>query len=106
MLGGVGDRATALEYVNYIRERAWIEPWTLAQLTPENILDERSRELYGENCRRTDLVRHDKYAGGNYNWNWKGNVGEGGAPTPAHMNIFPIPSTVISFQGYKQNPGY
>ena len=106
IMGGVGDRATALEYVNYIRERAWIEPWNLAQLTPENILDERSRELYGENCRRTDLVRHDKYAGGNYNWNWKGNVAEGGAPTPAHMNVFPIPSTVISFQGYKQNPGY
>ena len=106
VLGGVGDRSAALEYVNYIRERAWIEPMGLAQLTPENILDERSRELYGENCRRTDLVRHGKYAGGNYNWNWKGNVANGGTATPQHMDIFPIPSTVISFQGYDQNPGY
>ncbi len=106
VLGGVGDRNAALEYVNYVRERAWIEPWTVAELTPDNILDERSRELYGENCRRTDLVRHNKYAGGNYNWNWKGNVGNGGVATPAHMNLFPIPSTVISFQGYQQNPGY
>ena len=106
VLGGVGDRNAALEYVNYIRERAWVEPWNIAQLTPDNILDERSRELYGENCRRTDLVRHNKYAGGNYNWNWKGNVGNGGTATPVHMNLFPIPSTVISFQGYEQNPGY
>ena len=106
VVGGAGDFNTALEYVNYIRERAWIEPWNIAQLTPENLLDERSRELYGENCRRTDLVRHGKYAGGAYNWNWKGNVGNGGTATPAHMDIFPIPSTVISFQGYKQNPGY
>ena len=103
---GAGEFNTALEYVNYIRERAWIEPWNIAQLTLDNILDERSRELYGENTRRTDLVRHNKYAGSNYNWNWKGNVGNGGAPTPSYMNVFPIPSTVISFQGYKQNPGY
>lgn len=106
VMAGVGDQATALEYVNYIRERAGVDTWTVAQLTPDNILDERSRELYGENCRRTDLVRHNKYAGGNYNWNWKGNVGNGGVATPEHMNVFPIPSTVISFQGYKQNPGY
>ena len=103
---GAGDFNTALEYVNYVRERAWVEPWNIAQLTLDNILDERSRELYGENTRRTDLVRHNKYAGGNYNWNWKGNVGNGGTATPQHMDIFPIPSTVISFQGYDQNPGY
>lgn len=105
VLGGVGDRTTALEYVNYVRERSWVEPWTLAQLTPDNILDERSRELYGENCRRTDLVRHDKYAGGDYNWNWKGGEWKG-MSTSTHYNVFPIPSKVISFQGYEQNPGY
>ena len=103
---GAGDFNTALEYVNYVRERSWVEPWNIAQLTLDNILDERSRELYGENCRRTDLVRHNKYAGGNYNWNWKGNVANGGVATPEYMNLFPIPSTVISFQGYDQNPGY
>ncbi len=106
VVGGAGNQADALTYVNYVRERAEVEPWTIAQLDASNLLDERCRELYGENCRRTDLVRHGKYAGGNYNWNWKGNVGEGGAAAPEHMNLFPIPSTVISFQGYKQNPGY
>ncbi|MBO5747483.1 MAG: RagB/SusD family nutrient uptake outer membrane protein [Muribaculaceae bacterium] len=106
IVGKAGDQSKALEYVNYIRERAGVEAWNAANLTADNILDERCRELYGENCRRTDLVRHNKYAGGNYNWNWKGNVGVGGTATPEHMNLFPIPSTVISFQGYKQNPGY
>ena len=106
IVGKAGDQTKALQYVNYVRNRAGISSWTAADLTADNILDERSRELYGENCRRTDLVRHNKYAGGNYNWNWKGNVGAGGTSTPEHMNVFPIPSTVISFQGYKQNAGY
>ncbi len=106
VVGKAGDQTKALQYVNYVRNRAGVSSWTAADLTADNILDERSRELYGENCRRTDLVRHNKYAGGNYNWNWKGNVGAGGTSTPEHMNVFPIPSTVISFQGYKQNAGY
>lgn len=106
VVGKAGDQAKAIEYLNYVRQRAGVSAWTAADLTADNILDERSRELYGENCRRTDLVRFNKYAGGNYNWNWKGNVGVGGTATPEHMDIFPIPATVISFQGYKQNPGY
>ena len=106
VVGGAGNQADALTYVNYIRERAGVDAWSVAQLTPDNLLDERCRELYGENVRRTDLVRHGKYAGSAYNWNWKVNVGNGGTGTPEHMNLFPIPATVISFQGYKQNPGY
>ena len=106
VLGGAGNASDALQYVNYVRERAKVAAWNIADLSADNLLDERARELYGENCRRTDLVRHDKYAGGKYNWNWKNNVGNGGAETPKHMNLFPIPSTVISFQQYQQNPGY
>ncbi len=106
IVAGAGNQTEALAYVNYVRQRAGVAPWTVANLTPDNILDERCRELYGENVRRTDLVRHGKYAGGAYNWNWKGNVGAGGTETPQHMNLFPIPATVISFQGYSQNPGY
>ena len=74
-------------------------------MTADNILAERNRELYGENDRRTALVRHGKYAGDNYIWNWKGGV-QSGAQTPQHMDIFPIPTKVISFSGYHQNPGY
>lgn len=105
ILGGAGSQTEALKYINFIRGRAGIDAWGVADMTAANILAERDRELYGENDRRTSLIRHGKYAGGAYLWNWKGNVHEG-APTPEHMNLFPIPTKVISFSKYKQNPGY
>lgn len=105
IVGNAGNQADALKYVNYVRERAGVAPWTVSQLTEANILDERARELYGENIRRTDLVRHNKFAGNTYNWNWKGGV-QAGTGIDMHFNLFPIPTKVISFQAYKQNPGY
>ncbi len=105
IVGNVGDQQTALKYVNYLRGRAGAELWTMSMLTADNILDERSRELYGENIRRTDLVRHNKFAGSAYIWNWKGGVQQGTA-TPVNRNLYPIPTKVISFQGYEQNLGY
>ncbi len=105
ILGNAGDAATALKYVNIVRGRAGVEPWTMGMMTNDNILAERSRELYGENVRRTDLVRHGKFAGGSYVWNWKGGA-QHGVATPEYMKLFPIPTKVISFQGYEQNPGY
>lgn len=105
IVGNVGNQADALKYVNYVRERAGLEGWTVSQMTPSNILDERARELYGENIRRSDLIRHNKFAGGAYNWNWKGGTHDGVA-IDSHYNLFPIPTKVISFQAYRQNPGY
>ena len=105
IVGNAGNQADALKYINFVRERAGVEPWTVSMMTEQNILDERSRELYGENIRRSDLVRFNKFAGGNYNWNWKGGVHDGVA-TPTYLNLFPIPTKVISFQAYTQNPGY
>lgn len=98
------DSDKALEYVNYIRKRANIGS---LESTPtlNQIIDERARELYGENCRRTDLVRFGHYAGGSYNWNWKGGVAKGQA-IASHMDLFPIPQTIISLQNYNQNAGY
>ena len=73
--------------------------------TLDNILDERCRELYWENVRRTDLVRFGKFAKG-YNWSYKSGVDEG-ADFPEYMNVFPIPSNVIASQpDFKQNIGY
>lgn len=106
-LHGVGDKGTALEYVNYVRERAGVEPWNALELNADNLLDERSRELYWENVRRTDLIRFGKFVGGSYNWSWKGNAANGAAIAD-HMTLFPIPADVISTYGssYKQNKGY
>lgn len=105
VLGHAGNADDAVNYVKYVRERAGLEPWTASDLTANNILAERQRELYGENDRRTSLVRHHKYAGSAYNWNWKGGVWTGVA-TDEKYNLFPIPTKVVSFSGYKQNPGY
>lgn len=105
ILGSAGNASDALIYVNHIRARAGLGDWSSADMTPDNILAERNRELYGENDRRTALVRHGKYAGATYVWNWKGGI-QSGASTPTYQNLFPIPTKVISFSGYKQNPGY
>lgn len=105
--GGVGDRSKALEYVNYIRTRAEVPALGLSELTLQNILDERARELYWENCRRTDLVRFGQFTGNKYNWNWRRNIPLGGE-IPSYMNLFPIPTQVINSYSstYNQNPGY
>lgn len=108
--GNIGSRADAVNYINYVRERAGLTGGNLMtdySLNEQAILDERARELYWENCRRTDLVRYNQFAGGSYNWNWKNNV-PGGAAIPSHMNLFPIPSSVINSYSsdFPQNPGY
>lgn len=103
---GKGSLEEARTYVNYVRERAGVPAWSVSEITLQNLLDERARELYWENCRRTDLVRFGKFTSG-YSWNWKNNV-PGGADISSHMNIFPIPSQVINSYSseYPQNPGY
>lgn len=57
--GGGSSNAQALEYVNYIRERAGMETYTSLNLT--QLQDERCRELYTENVRRSDLIRYGKW---------------------------------------------
>lgn len=97
----------ALEYVNLIRARAGVPAWNSAELTLNTLLDERSRELYWEMTRRTDLIRYNRFVGSSYLWAWKGGV-EGGTALPAHFNLYPIPANVVAVYGssYKQNPGY
>lgn len=107
--GSGGDKATAVGYINQLRERAYGDNSgniTDAELTLDFLLDERARELYWECHRRTDLIRFGKFTGGEYLWEWKGNVQEGVA-TDAHRDLFPIPSDdLMSNPNLVQNPGY
>jgi len=105
-----GDAATALGYVNALRQRAYggstAGNITANQLTLDFILDERSRELYWEGQRRTDLVRFGKFTGGTYLWPWKGKVAAG-ASTESFRDLFPIPSNDLGANPtLKQNAGY
>lgn len=104
ILHGAGSSSDALTYVNYIRERAGLTPWTLTDLTLESLQNERSRELYQECSRRTDLIRYGKWISG-FNWEWKFN-NPNGADFPAYYNLYPIPASIINQSSYQQNPGY
>jgi hypothetical protein len=107
--GTGGDKNTALGYVNLLRRRGYGDDSgaiSSNQLTTDFILDERSRELYWEGTRRTDLIRYGLYTSGSYRWPFKGGVVDGVA-VDATRNIFPIPVTDLSVNGnLEQNPGY
>lgn len=107
--GTGGDAGTALGYINKIRERAYGNTngnINAAQLTLNFMIDERGRELYWEAFRRTDLIRFGLFTGGDYLWDFKGNV-QAGKATDAHLNVFPIPaSDLLLNNNLKQNTGY
>ena len=114
--GGTGDAGLALQYVNTVRNRAFKgQPGgtagavTAATLTANNFqffLDERSRELYWEATRRTDLIRFGKFTK-NYNWQWKGGTSINGNSVDDHLQLFPLPSSELSINtNLVQNPGY
>lgn len=112
--GAGGDAATALDYMNKIRFRAYGESYgpsnvgrlNASDLTLQTVIDERGRELYWEGHRRTDLIRYGLLTTGNYLWQWKGGVATGTAVDPKY-NIFPIPAQVRSANpNLEQNPGY
>lgn len=106
--GGGGNAATALDYVNRVRQRAYRGTTgniTAAQLTLPFILDERARELYFECHRRTDRVRFGQFTEQG-TWQLKGRSDEG-TPTNAFRNIFPLPSSEITANPkLRQNEGY
>jgi starch-binding outer membrane protein, SusD/RagB family len=104
--GQGGDKALALKYVNDLRKRANATEINDAALNLDFILDERSRELYWEGHRRTDLIRYNRFTTSEYTWPWKGNVKDG-TSVGEHLNLYPIPADdIIANPNLKQNPKY
>lgn len=104
--GTGGDNTTALSYINLIRARAGAAAFAGADLTLQNILNERGRELYWEGHRRTDLIRYGLLTTGTYLWPWKGGVASGTA-VDSKYNLFPIPAANrTSNPNLEQNLGY
>ncbi|WP_319481305.1 RagB/SusD family nutrient uptake outer membrane protein [uncultured Draconibacterium sp.] len=104
-----GNLATALEYVNRIRTRAYTDNSgniSSEDLTLDFILDERAREFYWEGHRRTDLIRFGKFVGNDYLWAWKGGVKEGKAVNERYR-LYPIPASEMTANiNLTQTPGY
>jgi hypothetical protein len=99
-----GNTAGALSLVNDLRAARGAAP--LASITlvntsnvndPKTLLAERSRELYWEGVRRTDLIRFGVFT---VPWQYK--------PTDDdHFLVFPIPTQSLAANpNLKQNQGY
>ena len=99
--GTGGDQATAISYVNLLRDRA--KASRVTSINESFILAERARELYWEGYRRTDLIRYGLFTTGTYLWPFKGGVREGRA-VDARFNLYPIPATdLVANPTLKQN---
>ena len=107
--GGGGDTNTAVSLVNQIRERGFggsSGSISSGDLTLDFILDERSRELYWEGLRRTDLIRYNRFTSSTYLWPFKGNEPTG-VGVDEYRNLFPLPANVVAINSnLTQNEGY
>jgi len=95
----LGKASDAVADINTVRGRSGASSWTAADVTADNVYDERQRELMWECWSRQDAIRF-------------GHFGEARNPGKAadpdrHLEIFPIPTPQItSNPNLKQNPGY
>ena len=107
--GGGGDTNTAVSLINQIRERGFggsSGTISSGDLTLDFILDERSRELYWEGLRRTDLIRYNRFTSSSYLWPFKGNEPTG-VGVDEYRNLFPLPANVVAINSnLTQNEGY
>jgi starch-binding outer membrane protein, SusD/RagB family len=104
--GSGGNTNLALTFMNFIRGRSGAVGISSTDLTLDYIFRERTRELYWEGHRRSDLIRFNKFSGTDYLWQWKGGA-VNGTGTPAFTNLYPIPTDVLLNNGnLVQNSGY
>ena len=107
--GGGGDLGLATMKINELRERATGGAFaniSSGDITLDFILDERSKELYWEGQRRTDLIRYDYFTTDAYLWPFKGNE-PAGTSVSSFRNLFPLPTSIITVNpNLSQNEGY
>lgn len=104
--GNGGNINMAVTFMNFIRGRSGAAGISSSDLTLNYIFEERTRELYWEAHRRSDLIRFNRFSGNNYLWQWKGGALNGVA-TPTAVNLYPLPAAVLLSNGnLVQNPGY
>lgn len=100
-----GNLSGSADDINSLRRRAHAPEISDADVNLDLILDERARELTGEENRRFTLMRTGKLIERNllYNPSSVGNISE-------KHNLFPIPQVEIDRMkdspNFKQNPGY
>ncbi len=100
---GAAEKAKGQEYLNAIRTRAGVAG---LELTTQNVLDERARELYYEGFRRQDLIRYGQFTTSEYLWEFKGGEQKGVAVDDKY-NLFPLASGDVNANGnLTQNKGY
>ena len=95
--------ADAAESINVVRQRANASPITASDVTADFLLDERIRELVGEEQRRFTLVRFGKLKERTLKYNPKSQDMED------YHALWPIPQTIIDSNTgaeFPQNPGY
>lgn len=105
----------ALPYVNLVRERA-AKPGVPAtamdvpidSMSVDFILNERSRELAGEQMRWFDLVRTGTFLDRLQKYNPAAWAGVSASGSPTHFELRPIPNEQITLtsNAFPQNPGY
>lgn len=100
-----GKNAEAAENINAVRNRSGATPITVADVSIDLILDEKARELWGEQySRKVDLFRTGKYIERVKQYN-----AEAGANVQEKHTLLPIPQSEIDLNRdavLEQNPGW
>lgn len=92
-----GKAADAVVDINKVRSRSGAKDWSVADVTLDNILDERGREFATEAMRRQDLIRFGKFE----------NATKFVTGKDLKYRLYPIPQSAIDANPkLKQNPGY
>jgi len=100
----LADINGATETINIVRRRSNASEISASNMSLDFILDERSRELIGEEHRRYTLLRTNKWLERVKKYNFRG-----GQTANARDTLYPIPQVVIDANLTKrmpQNPGF